>query len=113
MKPTAVLLLVLGGFSLIWIRTKVMEAKYEIGSLESARGAALIEQKKLISDRSRLSSPVRVAAVAAEKLGLELPSRADVYVVRYDPSSNIVRAKGVYKRRHVQASDYAGVNREL
>lgn len=91
----------------------MMEARYEIGRLELERGAALIEQKKLISDRSRLSSPVRVAAVASEKLGLELPSRADVYVVKYDQSSNIVRAKGVFKRRHVQANDYAGVNREL
>jgi len=85
-KPLA-LLLVLGGiFSLVWIRTKVMEVRYQIGSLEETRSQLLSEQKKLVAMKTEYSAPSRIA-MRAERLGLTLPDRSRVFLVRYEPAA--------------------------
>jgi cell division protein FtsL len=89
-KPLALMLLCTGILSLVWIRTRVMEVRYEIGELEKSRTELLTEHKKLISQKNRLSSPARIA-MRASRLGLTLPDRSNVYQVRY--STRVVRVK--------------------
>ncbi len=89
-KPLAIMLLCSGVLSLVWIRTRVMEIRYEIGEFEKSRTELLTEQKTLISQKNRLSSPARIA-MRASRLGLTLPDRSNVYLVRYD--TRILRVK--------------------
>lgn len=85
-KPLALLLLLAGIFSLVWIRTRVMEVRYEIGALEETRRQLLSEQKKLVAMKTEYSAPSRIAMRAA-RLGLTLPDRSRVYLVRYEPAA--------------------------
>ena len=89
-KPLVILLILSGVFSLIWIRTRVMEIQYEIGEVEKSRTELLTEQKKLVNLKNRLSSPARIA-MRANRLGLTLPDRGNVYLVRYE--TRVVRVK--------------------
>jgi len=89
-KPLAMALVLAGIFSLVWMRTRVMEVKYHIAEVERSRDALLAEQKKLIALKTRFASPGRIAS-QARTLGLHVPDRADVYLVRYD--SRVVRAR--------------------
>jgi len=101
-RPVALGLLLAGVFSLVWIRTRVMEVRYELGGLERARAELVMEQKKLIDEKTRFAAPARIAMRAA-RLGLSVPDRRRVYLVRYEPrvvrvnspGSQAVRAPGL------------------
>jgi len=83
LKPIAVSLIIAGSLSLVWMRTRVMEVRYEIAELEHQRVLLLNEQKDLLSKRSQFSSPARIA-MRASRLGLTVPDRDNVYVVKYE-----------------------------
>ena len=83
-------LVLTGIFSLVWIRTRVMEVRYEIGALEETRSELLAGQRKLVAMKTEYSAPSRIAMRAA-RLGLTVPDRSRVYLVRYE--STAIRVK--------------------
>ncbi|MGW8321621.1 MAG: hypothetical protein ACWGSD_08730 [Thermodesulfobacteriota bacterium] len=82
LKPVAVSLIIAGSLSLIWMKTRVMEVRYEIAELEQQRVQLLNVQKDLLSQKSQFSSPARIA-MRASRLGLTVPDRENVYLVKY------------------------------
>jgi len=83
LKPIAVSLIIAGSLSLVWIKTRVMEVRYEIAELEHKRMQLNNRQKDLLSRKNQYSSPARIA-MRASRLGLEVPDRDDVYLVKYE-----------------------------
>ena len=65
------------------MRTRVMEVRYQIGEIREIQKRLLDEQKDLIAARNQFASPARIATNAGS-LGLSVPDRGNVYVVRYD-----------------------------
>jgi hypothetical protein len=53
-KPLSVALLLLGLFGLVWLRSSVTSAAYNLRELEEKRTAELKEMKTLLAERSKL-----------------------------------------------------------
>ena len=53
-RPLSVVLLLLGLFGLVWLRSSVTTAAYSIRDLEEQRSAELKQMKTLLAERSKL-----------------------------------------------------------
>ena len=91
-KFVACLVVILGIFGLVWLRSGITRVEYELGSLERELGGVLSEHKSLIAERSSLFSACRVAGGAERELGLEFPDRSKVFYVKRDKGDIPVEA---------------------
>lgn len=64
-QPLCIVLLAVGAFGLVWLRSSVVSSTYEIRSLEEKKIAAMKEMKLLMAERSKLMSLARVGTPSA------------------------------------------------
>lgn len=55
-KPLCIILLVIGLFSLVWLRSNIVQSSYEIRKLEESRMESLKNMNVLLAERARLMS---------------------------------------------------------
>jgi hypothetical protein len=91
LKPLCVVILLTGAFGLVWLRSSVTSAAYNLSSLEDQRTAALKEMKTRLAERSRLMAlsnldrPGGKQAPGEKKLasgGFVFPDRVKVVQVK-------------------------------
>lgn len=80
-KPVLVLLLLIGIFSLIWLRSNFVSIEYRISELESRKTELLRETKALMAGKASALSIVKVEKKAITNLGLVFPDRRNVFYV--------------------------------
>ncbi len=61
-KPLCVVLLLTGLFGLIWLRSSIIAAAYDLRTLEEKRMDALKETKLLLAERAKLTSIEKINA---------------------------------------------------
>lgn len=106
MKPLCVMLLFIGLFSLVWLRSSVLKVAYELRDLEEMKMDALKDMKMLLAERAKLTSLERIDAsfktnrgnnnVFAEN-GFVFPDRINVVHVAKSKSSEPVQVS--YERK--------------
>ena len=80
--PLSVVLLLLGIFGIVWLRSNLVSLEYTISELEKKRLDTLRETKRLMAEKSTLLSLKKVEKTAVVSLGLTFPDRAKVVSVR-------------------------------
>lgn len=55
-KPLCIILLVIGLFALVWLRSNIVQSSYEIRKLEESRMESLKNMNVLLAERARLMS---------------------------------------------------------
>ena len=96
LKVSACLVVVIGFFGLIWLRSSIRSVEYELGALENEHWGVLRERAQLEADRATLFSDEKIGAVAVEKLGMEFPDRTMVFYVKRDRGS--IPYEAAYRR---------------
>ena len=86
-KGSACLLVVIGFFGLIWLRSSIRSVQYELGALENEHWGVLRQRMELDADRATLFSAGQIGSVTAEKLGMDFPDRTKVFYVKRDRGS--------------------------
>ena len=86
-KGFACLVVVIGVFGLIWLRSSIRSEEYAIGALEKEHWGVLRERKTLEAGRATLFSAGEIGSVTAEKLGMDFPDRTKVFYVTRDRGS--------------------------
>jgi cell division protein FtsL len=69
----------------VWERVDIVRVGYQIERLKNDKVVLERERDELRIKFSALSAPDRIAKVASEKLGLELPQQGQVIMVRTRP----------------------------
>ncbi|MBI5026923.1 MAG: cell division protein FtsL [Nitrospirae bacterium] len=81
-KSCFVLCLLCGVFALVWLRAAVTNLEYELGQLEREKVESIRYGKAITAERAKLCSVKRVEEVALKKLGMTLPEREKVFLVK-------------------------------
>jgi cell division protein FtsL len=84
MAGLAVVLLVL---LCVWERVDVVQVGYRIEQLKVKKAALERDRDELQVKVSRLTSPDRIAKLAAEKLGMLPPQQGQVKLVKIEPQT--------------------------
>ena len=95
-KGVACLVVVIGFFGLIWLRSSIRSVEYELGALQAEHWGVLHERMQLMAGRAALFSDEEVGAVAVSKLGMEFPDRTKVFYVTRDRGS--IPYEAAYRR---------------
>ncbi len=61
-KPLCIILLLLGLFELIWLRSSIVTVTYDLRNLEVQKMEALKDMKLLLADRAKLMSIEKIGA---------------------------------------------------
>ncbi len=75
------LCLFLGVFSLIWLRTTVVNLEYELSHLGKQKTDLIREGKIILAKRANAYSIENIEKVAIHELGMDLPEREKVFFV--------------------------------
>jgi len=70
-RPACIMLLLLGLFGLIWLRSSVVSVSYDLRTLEEEKMESLKERKMLLADRSNAVSLAKIGGNSDGKLGEE------------------------------------------
>jgi cell division protein FtsL len=88
----------IGVFTLVWLRTTVVNLGYELSELENQKTTLLREGKLFSAERANLYSASRIEEVAIKDLGMSFPKRDKIFFVKkttgaipYKASINLVR----------------------
>lgn len=92
-RPLSVLLLLLGLFGLVWLRSSVTSAAYSIRELEEKRSTALKESKALLAERSKLMAISNIDYSSQRQPERKLVSGTYVFPDRINVV-NVTRSKG-------------------
>lgn len=84
LKAVSCVLVVLGIFAVVGLRSNIRQVEYEIGTLERELGAVLKERKSLLAERASTLSIHAFGTRAGESLGLGFPDRQKVFYVKRD-----------------------------
>lgn len=80
--PLAVVLLLFGIFSIVWLRSSVRTVEYSIAQLDNKRMETLKERKMLLAEKASLLSIQNVKDTGDGKVGLVFPDRVKVIYVK-------------------------------
>lgn len=80
-------LLVIGVFSLVYLRSSAMKLEYNLGDLEKAKMNYLRERKTLLAEKARLISLEKFDVSSDEKYGFIFPDRMRVIHVNRQKES--------------------------
>ncbi len=82
LRPLLIVLLLVGVFGLVYLRSSVMTLEYSLGDLEKTRRNYLREGKMLLAEKTSLLSFERVEASLSRSRGFVLPARIRVIHVK-------------------------------
>jgi hypothetical protein len=80
-RPLLVMLLFLGVFGIVMLRSNIVSMEYGIGAMERQRDEALKERKTLVAEYALLRS---IQRVDERDIALEFPDRQKVFYVKRD-----------------------------
>ncbi len=83
-RMCACLLIVIGFFGLVWLRSSIRDQEYEIGALEKQYRSVTRHMQDLDAERATLFSVAQTGTVVSEKLGMDFPDRTKVFYVTRD-----------------------------
>lgn len=83
-KVFACIVLLLGVFGLVWLRSSIRSVEYDIGNLEVQLKQVASRQKALSAKQASLFSVQGIGGPAFEKLGMVYPDRRKVFFVKRD-----------------------------
>ncbi len=72
----------IGAFTLIWLRTTVVNLEYELSQLTDQKKELNREGKLILAEKAGFYSAERVEEVAIKRLGMSLPKREKVVFVK-------------------------------
>ena len=78
LKPFLILLLVIGVFGLVYLRSNFLTLEYNFGELEKKRMNCLKEQKMLLAEKTSLLSFAKMESSRGSTGGFVLPDRMKV-----------------------------------
>ena len=78
LKPLLILLLIIGLFGLIYLRSSFLTLEYSFGDLEKKRIECLKEQKMLLAEKTSLLSYAKLESSRSSTGGFVLPDRIKV-----------------------------------
>ncbi len=81
LKPFLLLLVLVGVFGLVWLRSSIVTAEYAIGALEKRKAEAMKEAQAL---RAEMASLLSLKEVDERRLALAFPDRERVFYVKRD-----------------------------
>lgn len=99
-KPLFVVLMLLGLFSLIWLRSHVVKTAYDLRNLEVKKMEALKDMKMLLAERAKLMSLEKVNASFKGKIqdgtvyasNLVFPDRVRVVHIKRNSKTEAYKA---------------------
>lgn len=74
-KPLLVLLLIIGVFGLVYLRSSCVKIEYSLGDLEKKKMNYLKERKMLLAEKTKLLSYAKLEASHSDSEGFSLPDR--------------------------------------
>jgi len=77
-RPILIALLILGVFSLVYLRSSFLKLEYSLGDLEKKKMSYLKERKILLAERTKLLSFARLETSDGDSEGFSLPNRIKV-----------------------------------
>jgi len=69
-------------FTLIWLRTAVVNLEYKIGELDEQKAELLSKRDLLIAKRANFYSAKKIENMAIKQLGMILPERDNIFFVK-------------------------------
>jgi hypothetical protein len=78
LKPFLILLLIIGVFGLVYLRSNFLTLEYSFGELEKKRMSCLKEQKMLLAEKTSLLSFAKMESSRGSTGGFVLPDRIKV-----------------------------------
>jgi len=90
--PLYFILILFGLFSVVWLRTEIVNTEYRMGRLENTMTEVFKERRALFAEKAELCSPSRLENVATQKLGLTTPEREKVFVVKRSSAPSTYKA---------------------
>ena len=75
------MILLVTGFSVIYIKDKTREAVTELHSLEYQHDQMMVEQGKLLLEQNTWSSPIRIQNIAQNQLSMTTPAKNTIVFV--------------------------------
>jgi len=90
--PLAVVLILFGIFSIVWLRSSVRTVEYSISALDREKMEILRERKTLLAEKASLLSIQSVKSQGSGKLALVFPDRTKVVYVKKDGKSTPFKA---------------------
>lgn len=81
-KPLCIALLLVGQFSLIWLKSNVLTLEYKIGLLEKMKAEHIKERRLLLADKAGLQSLEKLEASSMENDGFVFPDRVRVIHIK-------------------------------
>jgi hypothetical protein len=82
LKPLLIVLLLVGVFGLVYLRSSVVTLEYSLGDLEKTKRNYLRERKMLLAEKTSLLAFGRVEASLSRSRGFVLPDRIKVIHVK-------------------------------
>ena len=79
-------------FSIVSLRTAIFNLEYELGKLEKFRTALISEREVTVAQRANFYSTERIEKVAIKRLGMRLPERENIFLVRRTVAAGPYRA---------------------
>lgn len=99
LKPFLVLLLIVGIFGLVYLRSNFLTLEYSFGELEKKRMSCLKEQKLLLAEKTSLLSFAKLESSRGSTGGFVLPDR--IKVIHISKEKRYLPYKASLERRQV------------
>lgn len=81
-KPSLIVFILLGIFSLVWLRSSIIAVEYEIGTLDAEKAKAVRQKKALIAKRASALSMGEIGSRGMKLAGMGYPDRKRVVYVK-------------------------------
>lgn len=79
-------------FTMIWLRTSVVNLEYELGEYGNLRAELETKGEMAVAQRANNYSVEKIEKVALKRLGMTMPERENVFYVRRTSAARPVRA---------------------
>jgi len=86
-RYSCIALLFAGLFSLVWLKSRVLNLEYNIGVLEKMKADHIKERRLLLAEKAGLQSLERLETTAMESSGFIFPDRVKVIHVKKQKGS--------------------------
>jgi len=81
-RPLCIILLLVGQFGLVWLKSHVISLEYNIGILEKVKADQIKERRLLLAEKAGLQSLERLGASSADNSDFIFPDRVKVIHVK-------------------------------
>lgn len=69
-------------FTLIWLRTAVVNFEYGLAEFNKQKASLIRERKLVTAQRAKIYSARNIEEIAIKQLGMRLPERRNIFFVR-------------------------------